>query len=450
MHKVISRIFAIFLATIISLGCPLSVSAITPTQRREFGQNNIIFYNPTGTGGGSSYITIPGTCTTVSVETSSSLPSTTIQFIEVQNVKDLATQNMARYTYAANATNLPWQALAAIHFREASMNPNRSMTNGEELTDHINIDGVHISSDPNEDALTAANILKNNVKEVYGINLTASSSLAEWGIAFLAYNRGAMYKNAYDAGYPDSTWNHSPYAMAGYDSDHPIEMLWLYADSYDVKNNIKYNNLQGTPNGQAGALAVMTYLDGFGSSTSGGTTEVCTPPTTISGLTDSEAQSIVNFYKSSSVSASEWNLPYGKWNCVSLVAWYVQYFTGVKYPGPWGNGRDVVTNLKNNQTLRQHNINITTGSEPRPLAVFSITDGVTMCGDALCGHTGVVLAVNGDNITVMEAYYGSTGVTNVAHYSRSDFVNTKYGPNGTFAYLDQYVDVDKLQAIISK
>jgi hypothetical protein len=73
-------------------------------------------------------------------------------------------------------------------------------------------------------------------------------------------------------------------------------------------------------------------------------------------------------------------------NCVAFVKYFLQEYTTLKIDKNnfnIGNGADVVRNLSSQYGLG-------TGTEPKPFAVFSVAKGVTMCGNSLCGHTGVV------------------------------------------------------------
>ena len=158
-----------------------------------------------------------------------------------------------------------------------------------------------------------------------------------------------------------------------------------------------------------------------------------------SGLTESQGTKLAEYYKTDSAT-SGYDLPSsaGKWNCVSLSAWWIQKFTTIgKQSGHiWGNGRDVSFNLKNDYSL-------STGTTPRPYSIFSVTHGETYCGATLCGHTGVVLAVNGNDVLTLEAAFGKTGYTEARHRDLSYFVNEEH-PNDIFAYLDTVMNQSEL------
>ncbi len=156
------------------------------------------------------------------------------------------------------------------------------------------------------------------------------------------------------------------------------------------------------------------------------------------GMNESQAQKLADYYNGSEVDASYWGLPFGKTNCVSFSAFFVQRFTSVgRTSRAWGNGKDVANNLAQNEGLP-------TGTEPRPYAVFSITNGVTVCDDGyLCGHTGVVVGVEGDKVITVEAAYPSTPAY-VATRDLSYFVNDKYGD--TFVYLESILNQSDLSS----
>lgn len=179
------------------------------------------------------------------------LPAETTQYLDSDNVKGKAEANMERYKYAEQKTKLPWQILASLHYREGGMGSNQSISNGEELYDHVNVDGIHVSADPNQDALDAANHFIDNTKSIYGVDVIAEPTLENYALGFLAYNRGSMYKAA------GASWQESPYVMNGYDSNH-MHMHWIHADSWF--GNQQLNSIEGKVDGNPGALAVLAYL----------------------------------------------------------------------------------------------------------------------------------------------------------------------------------------------
>ena len=151
-------------------------------------------------------------------------------------------------------------------------------------------------------------------------------------------------------------------------------------------------------------------------------------------LTDAQAQALADYYNSSAVDAGFWGLPYGKMNCVSFSAWFVQALTSIgRDPHAWGNGGQVAMNLN-----LKYGIPI--GIEPAPFAVFSTR------GNSGFGHTGVIVAVNGDSVTIVDASYPTA--TMAGSMARVRHVNRNYFNGGFIAYLGGMMDASKLSAII--
>lgn len=237
LKKISYRIITSFVVlSLCTLLVPLQATAQSSLECDSdfYSSNNVLFFNPCdvpcGSAGGSAV----------------SLPTATVEYLDGRGVRELAEQNMERYKAAEAATGVIWQAVAAIHYREAGMNPNSSVFNGAALGSGINVDGQNVVSDPNEDAINAMNVFIGLAKSVYEVDVTNSSiSTEEWGNAFLAYNRGFLYK------WHSSTYNDSPYVMNGYDSSH-MNMSWVGPPSDPA--------VSGEDGNKAGALSVLAYL----------------------------------------------------------------------------------------------------------------------------------------------------------------------------------------------
>lgn len=228
---------------------PANAQALTNKCDTAFySSNDILFYDPCDTA------CSPTSTTSVTVGGNTSLPPETVTYLDGRGVKDLATQNKARYEYAQTKTGLPWQAVAALHYREAGMSPTQSIYNGAVLGSGVNVDGQVVVADANEDAANAANHFIKMAKGVYGIDLSAPAeqiTTEQWGNAFLAYNRGYLYKQN------GKTYDQSPYVMNGLDSSH-MNMAWVGKPA-DPANSTSAGVVDGN---KAGALAVLSYLGG--------------------------------------------------------------------------------------------------------------------------------------------------------------------------------------------
>jgi hypothetical protein len=113
------------------------------------------------------------------------------ELIEAANIPHYAEQNRPAYEYGAAQAGIPWQALAAIHWREAGLQSNKSIADGEPLGSGISIDGQAIGDTLAEDAVTAARKALDIGRAVYGVDISASDSAEDFARAFLAYNRPA-------------------------------------------------------------------------------------------------------------------------------------------------------------------------------------------------------------------------------------------------------------------
>lgn len=240
MSKKRFLIFGVILMLFVSF-VPRASFAFDEEHFDTYSQNNILFYDPTCSGGGNVSV-----CNT-------SLPEETVKLLEDAGVKEKAESNMDRYKYAEEKTGIPWQAVAALHYREASMASDASISNGQKLATggrcYKNFDKLEICGDANEDASDAAKHFIRMAKMVYDIELTDSSTIDDWGQAFLAYNRGFIYKRA------GVDWKDSPYSMNGFDDDHA-----LYMQRPPIENTAPMH-LTGK-DANAGALAVFAYLCG--------------------------------------------------------------------------------------------------------------------------------------------------------------------------------------------
>lgn len=201
---------------------------------------------------------------------SGSLPQKTLDQIKSSDVDGKLAKMIDIYKYASAQTKVPWQFIAALHWREANMRPGTTIQNGEPLGNGLTIDGAQKSADANEDAVLAAKHLIELAKGVYSVDITSSSvTIDDIGNAFLAYNRGKLYKLA------GHTYQESPYVMNGYDDAH-IGMHWV-GGSADPGASTRSGGLDGNP---IGALTMTKYLY---SSFGGGSTTA----STLSSLTPS-------------------------------------------------------------------------------------------------------------------------------------------------------------------
>lgn len=150
------------------------------------------------------------------------------------------------YKKVANEAGIPWQVLAALHYREARNNPNSSVLSGEPIGTPNPDSGV-VTSSLEDSAKRAAEHIKAMAKSVYGVTLGTSPSDDDLKKAFLAYNRGSLYKSA--GVEPDK----SPYVMNGYDDAH-VGMSWVSG----------VDTVSGKDGNPLGAFTIYKMLGGTG------------------------------------------------------------------------------------------------------------------------------------------------------------------------------------------
>lgn len=124
-------------------------------------------------------------------------------------------------------------------------------------------------------------------------------------------------------------------------------------------------------------------------------------------------------------------------NCVSFSLYFVRRYTTSTGNAATGNGRDVAANMIEYYGLTDG------GHVPRVYAIFSIADGVTMCGDSPCGHTGVVLGIDAANDIIItgEAACGNLSYSNQAYsHSLAAFSTDAY----SYAYTDSIFKGDPI------
>ena len=249
MKQLHYRLFVVTLALVIA------VTSVPPVYADDAYRNNndIVWVNPdAGTG---ECTTGASSTSTETISTDGKLPASTLLQLGGGPWKQLADKNKAAYQAGEKASGIPWAVIATVHYREASMNPKQSIANGQPITGkrYTSIDGQPIGATLAEDAEIAAKKFKKIANNVYGVNLTLNSTIEDWGKAYLAYNRGFMYKEA------NEPYTKSPYVMNGYDMNH-LNMKWIRADSW-FKGK-KYNSLEGQTERRPGALAMLAYLGG--------------------------------------------------------------------------------------------------------------------------------------------------------------------------------------------
>ena len=398
----------VFLSFVLLL--PTAVNSMSDAQRRIFDLG-IPYYDVDS--GESDDDTSTGADPCIPGGGSSNLPDEALAKIQAVSFDfdGKLAANKSAYEAGAADAGIHWSILAAIHYREAGMDPNRSIADGEPLGSGISIDGQPIGDTLEEDAKIAAQKAKSMARSVYGVELTENtSSMDDLGKTFLAYNRGYMYQDV------DEPYINSPYVMNYYDADH-IAMKWVRADSWF--RGTQMNRVEGTTDSNVGALAIYAYITGSSFSA---------PPCigdpgpdsdlSLGGMTIEQAVAYMNTYENGDGAAA---LQHGYWNdcrgqkdndgnffyaygskenamanCVAVVKDFIVNFMVSHNNVALPPGGGVVRRLVNSAGWEL-------GNTPKPYAVFSTGRyGGCTRSESCDGHTGLVLGVEENQIIVFE------------------------------------------------
>ncbi len=170
-----------------------------------------------------------------------------------QKVFDAAKKNIdimrPVYEKAAAKTKIPWEYLAALHYRESNNTPGTSVFAGEPLGSS-NPDGVGDTggTDAVANAVKAAEHFIGNAKGVYKVDPTKDQSFEDLQKAFVAYNRGYIYQRGGVS--PDK----SAYVMSGYDEEHGLPMPWAILPAASG-----YTEIAGS-DARLGAMSILAGL----------------------------------------------------------------------------------------------------------------------------------------------------------------------------------------------
>ena len=112
----------------------------------------------------------------------------------------------------------------------------------------------------------------------------------------------------------------------------------------------------------------------------------------------------------------------GSNGCTTISAWFVGEYTKLKYGR--GNGGQVAKNL-----AAANNLSVT--SKPVAPAIFSSTtyNSSSYCGGVKCGHTGLVIKVEGDTVHTLEtwsSFGGQNPCSTLRKYKMSDYPIIEY------------------------
>ena len=393
-QRVVKAGFLTFIALLIST----PIYAITDSQLDMYAENNILFYDPDGS---NVFSSCPGA-------TSSTTGNSDYAGNPILSEAELAAiaENQPIYEKVGNDYNIPWAVFAVIHRREHGL----SRTNPSNRLGIYQItDGVHYyepTTTPVSDAefesqtRDAADHLKGKINANNLADGLAAGEPDAVKKLFFAYNgiAGVYKTQAINLGFSEeqaSNGEGSPYVMNRADAmrDTTVEPTKSNGTWGQIKRD--YGPIEYPANTDYGAFVVYASLAGIAMGC--GLTE--------GGMTEEQAKTFMMRYgenaKNDSVTAML-SSPFGApsttcsggamSNCVSFSAFFLNKFSSSQHRG--GDGVGVVPNLAA--------AGVPTGTEPRVYSVFSWASGAW-------GHTGVVLAINGDTAIVGHASCSSSG-----------------------------------------
>jgi len=165
-----------------------------------------------------------------------------------KNILNKINANKSIYQTAATRSGIPWEFLAGLHYRETNFGNTAANGDGP-----FQVQGAKNQTFGIEAAVEAAEKAKGLVKGSYGKTLDMNSDNETIKLAFLAYNRGVMYKRA------GCTADQSPYVMNQFDAAHK-NMRWpdnaceVVPPATIVKGKVE--------NGRMGAFTIYAILKG--------------------------------------------------------------------------------------------------------------------------------------------------------------------------------------------
>lgn len=161
--------------------------------------------------------------------------------------------NKIYYLAGESQEGIPWQMIAAVHYRESKNDPAR-MTPSGEPNGTVNPDSGTVECPTTDYAACAASIARNlkQTDGIYGISLSMNNSEEDIKNAFLAHNRGGMYLRA------GCTWDDSPYVMNYFDTSHDA----MYWPNNDCEVIPPATSVKGQQDASLGAWTVYVILKG--------------------------------------------------------------------------------------------------------------------------------------------------------------------------------------------
>ncbi|MDO5481003.1 MAG: hypothetical protein Q4F60_01495 [Candidatus Saccharibacteria bacterium] len=165
------------------------------------------------------------------------------------------------------------------------------------------------------------------------------------------------------------------------------------------------------------------------------------------GLTESDAQKIVDDYNANYATSPAKSVADGPANCFALSVWWLMKYTDLDYKvyAEKGHAAEFVHNLATKQGVKY-------GSEPQVYSIFSTDNYNSSSLDGSgekYGHTGIVVGIDGDMLTVIEAGAGFGKGVVTKQVKKSEFTNSQYS-GYEFAYINDHMKTDELNKVLGR
>lgn len=381
-----------------------------------YRQNDILFYDPENTCVSSF---TPGSASNKDYAGNDILNSAQLKVVS---------ENVSFYKIAADKEGIPWQIIAAIHYRETRLKrfgpsnyqgPYQIISGGYPTGDY--------TDQQFQDATNkAAAFIKNKAGD------TDLQSIDGVKSVLFAYNgkSDGYIQQALNLGFTkDQAYNGEGSAYVMNRADLKRDPTVEPTKSNNTWGQTKAGTIEYPANNDYGAFIVYASLSGLTASGDCGSNGLVS-----GGMTLKQALAFMETYRKSAdsvkyVGAASQKCSGGPLaNCVSFTAYFVNKYTDITdlKSGAIGNGIDVVSNLLSENSKLQG------GTQPKPYAVFSAPS------TTVWGHTGIILGVDTekDVVVVGEAGCGLPLSWAIAReYSLSKFSDGSH----TYAYTDGHL-----------
>ena len=313
--------------------------------------------------------------------------------------------NMHIYKEVAERNGIPWQMLAAIHYKEHNLEmtwPDDGDGPYQILHSDKKTSGTISAEEFKSETERAAKLLKDKEKEhKFTINEGDEKTIKK---AFFVYNGkySSYMEQAKNLGYSDEDamiGEGSLYVMNGYDEK---RAAGFPTPNWRILIGGKFVD---KPHYPVGTYVAYLALKGVAPGENCATTEI----SSTGGLNYEQAINFAMNYGAnkgglgSRLMGEAWEYCGGSGsNCVTLSAFFVRAFTKYRYEPKYGNGKDVVDKFM----YQNRNKKLIKDNHPAPFSILSAIGGPDSDVDSKYGHTAIVIGATDKEYLVAHAGCG--------------------------------------------